>query len=76
MPTTRYVRRFRAKRIAALLALAASLGVTVYLDGRPHLPPCQDEDSTNCIWDASEQGNGLGTDYVDIDGTVYRAVTK
>lgn len=28
------------------------------------LPPCATEDSTNCYWDASQQGNGLGTDSV------------
>lgn len=26
------------------------------------LPACATEDSVNCFWDASEQGNGLGED--------------
>lgn len=41
-----------------------------YLDT---LPPCEYEDSANCIWDASEQGNGEGISFVDIDGTAYYA---
>ncbi len=26
------------------------------------LPACSTEDSVDCFWDASEQGNGLGND--------------
>ncbi|QNL30071.1 hypothetical protein SEA_CASEND_104 [Microbacterium phage Casend] len=29
------------------------------------LPPCLTEDSDNCVWDASEQGNGEGHDVVN-----------
>jgi len=29
------------------------------------LPPCPEEDSPNCYWDASERGNGLGHDVVN-----------
>ncbi|AWN03617.1 hypothetical protein PBI_HYPERION_102 [Microbacterium phage Hyperion] len=29
------------------------------------LPPCLTEDSDNCVWDASEQGNGQGSDVVN-----------
>lgn len=32
---------------------------------------CEYEDSTNCIWDAKNQGNGEGHSFVDIDGSVY-----
>ena len=32
------------------------------------LPPCPFEDSTNCAWDASEQGNGQGRDFVSLAG--------
>ena len=35
------------------------------------LPACATEDSTNCVWDASVQGNGTGASFVDIDGTAY-----
>lgn len=34
-------------------------------------PPCAAEDSTNCVWDAAQQGNGRGSSFVDIDGTAY-----
>lgn len=49
------------------LFLAVILGVhwaayTVVPEPTPPLPACQTEDSTNCFWDASEQGNGLGPD--------------
>lgn len=37
----------------------------------PFLPACEYEDSTNCTWSASEQGNGIGASYVDIAGTAY-----
>lgn len=32
---------------------------------------CATEDSTNCYWNASEQGNGEGVDFHDIDGVAY-----
>lgn len=35
------------------------------------MPSCATEDSTNCVWDAQEQGNGTGSSFVDIDGTAY-----
>lgn len=36
-----------------------------------YLPPCPTEDSTNCYWDATVQGNGLGQSFVDINGTAH-----
>lgn len=33
------------------------------------LPPCATEDSTNCYWDASAQGNGQGHDFVYLEVT-------
>jgi hypothetical protein len=38
--------------------------------GEP-VPPCAEEDSTNCYWDAASRGNGVGRSFVDIDGEVY-----
>lgn len=35
------------------------------------LPPCESEDSTNCAWDASVQGNGTGNSFVDFGGHFY-----
>lgn len=35
------------------------------------LPPCAQEDSPNCYWDALGAGNGLGLDFVDINGQAY-----
>lgn len=35
------------------------------------LEACEFEDSTNCIWNAQEQGNGLGTSFVDIEGETF-----
>ena len=43
--------------IIALLALA--------------VPNCQFEDSTNCVYIAADHGNGVGRDFLDIDGTAY-----
>lgn len=36
-----------------------------------YLPACETEDSTNCYWDATVQGNGLGQSFVDINGTAH-----
>lgn len=35
------------------------------------LPPCASEDSTQCYWDASAQGNGQGHSFIDIGGSTY-----
>ena len=32
---------------------------------------CKTEDQMNCIWNASEAGNGTGQSFVDIDGTQH-----
>lgn len=37
----------------------------------PSLPACVTESSTNCYWDATTSGNGLGRSFVDIDGIAY-----
>lgn len=29
------------------------------------LPPCPTEDSVHCYWDASQAGNGIGSDIVN-----------
>lgn len=34
------------------------------------LPPCATEDSNQCTWDASVQGNGQGTSFVAIGDTI------
>ena len=39
----------------------------------PWLPECQDEDSRNCVWHAELHGNGIGDDFVDVDGVAYYA---
>lgn len=36
-----------------------------------YLAPCPTEDSTNCYWDASIQGNGTGQSFANIDGVQY-----
>ena len=33
------------------------------------LPPCPTEDSTDCWWDATVHGNGLGHSFVNYDGS-------
>lgn len=37
------------------------------------LEPCPTEDSDNCYWDASFNGNGEGISFVTIDGVTYYA---
>jgi hypothetical protein len=59
----------RALVVAAMSALAlvgCSSGT-----GETALRSCESEDSTNCFWDASKQGNGRGMSFVvDQDGNV------
>ena len=33
--------------------------------------PCTYEDSSDCYWDASVQGNGVGTSFVDVAGHAF-----
>lgn len=35
------------------------------------LPPCENEDSDNCYWNAEMRGNGEGVSFVTIDGNTY-----
>lgn len=35
------------------------------------LPACDSEEARNCYFDASVQGNGKGTSFVDIGGRAY-----
>lgn len=35
------------------------------------LNECPTEDSTNCFWDATSQGNGTGQSFIDLNGTAY-----
>jgi hypothetical protein len=57
---------------ALVLAAAAFVGGAVYGDATgPRLKPCKSEDSLNCYWDASKQGNGRGMSFIaDQDGHV------
>ena len=32
---------------------------------------CEYEDSTNCVWNAQEQGNGIGESFVNIEGEIF-----
>ena len=50
-----------------VLALVAAGGCEV---GR-EMPPCEHEDSINCVWDAQSRSNGRGQSFVDIDGVKY-----
>lgn len=63
-------------RLAVVLAYAALVALvfgiqTVAHQYLPPLPTCAQEDSENCIWDASVDGNGLGRSLVNIEGDVY-----
>ena len=40
------------------------------------LPACQTEDSPNCKWDSSLQGNHAGNSFLDIGGFVFVQVKK
>lgn len=36
-----------------------------------NLVACEFEDSTNCVWNAQEQGNGIGESFVNIEGEIF-----
>ena len=38
-----------------------------------NLVACEFEDSTNCVWNAQVQGNGIGESFVDVNGIAYYA---
>lgn len=78
-----YIRRGLA-RMGAYLAILATVVLAPHAIAYAVVPhhtdddmraslsvPCPTEDSTNCYWDASVQGNGEGRSFVDIDGTLY-----
>ena len=46
--------------LAFLIALLAAI-----------LPACPAEDATNCSWDASTRGNGLGSSFISINDQTY-----
>lgn len=48
--------------ITATLAMLPALAGATYAT----LPACPTEDSHNCVWDASERGNGHGRDFVTV----------
>lgn len=37
----------------------------------PELPPCPEEDSEDCIWDATVAGNGEGVSFIQYKGETY-----
>ena len=70
--TTLHTQLLIATLAVSTLAAGATLGVAIT---RPAvLPPCAEEDSTNCFWDAGTSGNGIGTDFIDFNGQVYYPV--
>ena len=36
-----------------------------------NLVACEFEDSMNCVWNAQEQGNGIGESFVNIEGEIF-----
>ncbi|WP_158564072.1 hypothetical protein [Jiangella anatolica] len=40
------------------------------------LPPCPEEDSTWCHWDAKQQGNGQGSSFVTLAETITLEVNQ
>jgi len=42
---------------------------TKYEQYADHLPDCIEEDSTDCYWNASARGNGLGRSFVTLSNT-------
>jgi len=70
--SSQYVKRPERVSLAIFLVLVGialgAIWTVANQQERGYLPPCQTEDSVNCYWDASEQGNGLGNDFIAIEG--------
>jgi hypothetical protein len=61
-----------ATATAAPETLAKPLNSVATDDGALYLPPCAEEDSHNCYWNAKVAGNGHGESFLDWHGqTVY-----
>jgi hypothetical protein len=63
----------RALGMALGLGIAAGVMMAAADAEAPDLPACEHENSTNCVWDAQEQGNGEGESFVDVDGETFYA---
>lgn len=61
----------RLKKILVIAASTLMCAFAVAAFGYNLLPECSTEDSTNCVWYASVQGNGEGRSFIDLGGTVY-----
>lgn len=60
------------RKVLSILALmVAMLAGGAGMANASELPPCAEEDSTNCYWDSSERGNGEGASFTNIDGVSY-----
>lgn len=65
-------RRIAAFWVAfAIVAAAGVAGSVAYNSAPAHLPPCPTEDSSNCYFDASTRGDGVGRSFIDWHGTTY-----
>ncbi|AVR56880.1 hypothetical protein PBI_TRISCUIT_5 [Microbacterium phage Triscuit] len=56
--------------VTACMAGVGLMATQVADDKLGVLPPCATEDSDNCYWDASRQGNGEGRSFSIEDGVV------
>jgi hypothetical protein len=56
------------KDLAALAAVALAVTGFAMLAYGFNPPPCEQEDSSNCYWDAQTRGNGHGRSFVDVAG--------
>lgn len=55
----------RRRMLLCLFVVGFGLGLLIGWPTPGMLPPCPTEDSTGCYWDASEHGNGQGSDLVN-----------
>lgn len=54
-----------------LLSQIATIAAFSFLAAPYVLPACEFEDSSNCVWNADQRGNGLGQSFMDILGVVF-----
>lgn len=61
----------RLKKILVPVAATLMCAFAVAMFGYNLLPECATEDSSNCVWYATVQGNGEGRSFIDLGGNIY-----
>ena len=75
------IRKVKPFAIGAIVGAVGIVGIALATAPDAHaatpttssagLPPCAEEDSDNCVWDAAARGNRTGQSFVRLGGRTY-----